>query len=89
MKTRRKGLEEEIVEGFDWSDRLDIGDTIVDSIWTIDAGLTGQNATFDQASTEIELTLGTLDTQYKCQNRITTGNGEVYERSIKIMVVER
>ena len=89
MKTIRKGVGEEIAEGFDWSDRLESGDVITDSVWFVDAGLNGLNAAFDNASTEIELTSGSEGEQYKVQNQVTTARGLIYERSFMCLVASR
>ena len=89
MRTIRKGLEEIIFEGFDWSDHLEQNETIAESEWTIDFGLTPGSSTYDQTSTEIELSGGTQNDTYKCQNRVTTTMDAVYEKSFKVMVIER
>jgi hypothetical protein len=88
MKTIRKSALEELFEGFDWSDRLD-DETISTSSWTIDAGLSYGTPTFDDTSTEIEITGGTVNTTYQCQNLITSSGGAKYQRSFKVIVVVR
>ena len=89
MKTIRKGLDEEIAEGFDWSDHLEVNEILEASTWTIDAGLTGSDATYDNFTTEIVLSGGTQNDTYKVQNEVTTSAGLVYEKSFKVLVVER
>jgi hypothetical protein len=89
MRTIRKGLGEEIIEGFDWSDHLADGDEIAESQWTLDFGISVGISTFDKTSTQLEIIGGDLNTQYKCQNQITTNDGFVYQKSFKVMVVER
>ena len=89
MRTIRKGVQEEIAEGFDWSDRLLSGETIAASSWQVDFGLTGGNAVFDDTTSEIEITGGTVDTSYKVQNEVTTSDGLVYQKSFKVLVAER
>lgn len=89
MITIKKAPFEEIVQGFDFSDRLIEGDKIADSEWEIASGLDGANAVFDAISTEIEISGGTAVNQYLVTNRVTTESGLKYQRSFKILVAER
>ena len=89
MKTYRQDINEKIAYGFDWFSRLDRGDYIIQSDWTIDNGLTSESATYDSADTEITLSGGAEDTQYRVSNTVTSAAGKIYERSFMLMVVDR
>lgn len=90
MRTVRKAPEEVIVEGFDWSDRMDPAtDYIADSEWTIDAGLTGSAATFTKSQTQLDLSGGTVNETYKVSNTMTTSTGLVYVKSFLVLVADR
>lgn len=86
MRTIVKGPTEEVIEGFDWKDRLYAEDTLSASSWSVGSGLTGSNATHDDYRTQIELTGGTDKTQYLVTNTVTTTDGEVFVRSFYVMV---
>jgi hypothetical protein len=88
MRTVRKAAFEEVIEGFDWSDRLD-SDSLAASVWEVAAGLDASDATFDDSSTSVELSGGTATTQYLVTNKVTTTEGRAYQRSFKIIVVAR
>lgn len=89
MRTLRKDPDEEVFEGFDWSGRLETGETLNSSTWEVEGGLTGANATYTDTDTQIELTGGTAGTQYLVTNRVGTTDGAVYQRSFKVMVANR
>ena len=89
MITITKAPYEEIVRGFDFSDRLLEGDSIADSEWLLAQGIDGANATFDADQTEIELSGGTAVNQYIVTNQVETVGGLRYQRSFKILVRER
>jgi hypothetical protein len=89
MREIRKGVNEEIREGWDWSDRLIDGDLIVSSSWEVDTGITGGNAAFSINTSDIDISGGTVNTSYRLTNLVTTSNGMDYERSFKVLVVER
>ena len=89
MKTLRKGLDEEIAEGFDWSDHLEVNEILEASTWIVDAGITAGDATYDNFTTELVISGGSQNETYKVQNQVTTSAGLVYEKSFKVLVVER
>lgn len=88
MITYSKAPDEEVIRGFDWSDRLTSGDKITASEWTV-TGLTGSGATFDDTASEIELAGGTATNQYLVTNKVTTSDGEVFQRSFYMLVRDR
>ena len=89
MRTFRKGVNEEIREGWDWSDRLIDGDSVTASSWVVDTGITTANAVFDETSSDIDISGGTVNTTYRLTNLVTTSKALDYERSFKVQVVER
>lgn len=89
MRTVRKGVNEEIREGFDWSDRLIDGAVLSGSSWEVDSGITADNAAYGDFSSDIDISGGTVNTTYRLTNLVTTDEGMSYERSFKVMVVER
>ena len=89
MRTYRKGINEEIRRGIDWSDRLIEGDTLSTSSWTVGQGLTGDDATFDDIYSDINISGGTVGTTYTVTNDVVTTEGLSYTRSFKIQVVTR
>lgn len=89
MRTIRKDPDEEIFEGFDWTQRLVEGETISASTWEVGAGITGTSGTYTDYETEIELTGGTAGSTVLVTNRITTTEGAVFQRSFKVLVVNR
>ncbi|MEE9540464.1 MAG: hypothetical protein V3V85_03095 [Candidatus Thorarchaeota archaeon] len=89
MKTFRKGVNEEIRQGFDWEDRLVNGDKLSSSSWEVAAGITGANSVFADTTSDIDISGGTVNTTYRLTNLVTTSEGLDYERSFQIQVVER
>jgi hypothetical protein len=81
-----------------WAEWLPEGDTIEDSVWTVegvdeddedplevitDAGF---EATFDDTTATVWLRHGTPGTEYRVQNRITTAGGRVKDETFIIEV---
>lgn len=89
MRTITKAPDEEILEGFDWSDRISAGDSLASSTWTLDSGLSGNSGAYNQTSTQVELTGGTAGAQYRVINLVTTSQGEAFQRSFKVQVRDR
>lgn len=74
---------------WDWSEWLEDGETIVDSMMTVSAGLTLDSDTHSLTSTTAWISGGTAGQPYLVSNRITTSAGRVDERSITIRVTNR
>jgi len=87
MRTVRKARAEDIIEGFDWSARIEGG--LVSSIWDIPYSLDGTDATFDNGSTSILLSGGDVDNQYLVTNIVKDEAGQTFQRSLKVQVVIR
>lgn len=72
----------------DWSTWLG-DDTIADSDWTVETGLTEVTASNTDTTTTIWLSGGTEGTTYDVTNEITTAAGRIEERTIRIYITER
>lgn len=73
--------------GFNFAPRLDTGDTISASVWTIPAGLTAGAPGNNTTTTSIFLSGGTVGNDYACINRVTTAGGRVIERDFVVRIV--
>lgn len=67
----------------DWEARLAL-DTIVTSTFTVPAGITQNSSAFDDTTTTVWLSGGTLDEVYEILNRITTLGGRTMDQTVKI-----
>lgn len=72
-----------------WASWLESGDTISDSDWTVESGITEDSATKTTTTATIWLSGGTAGTQYTITNHITTAAGREDDRSIFVMVEAR
>lgn len=72
----------------DWSDWLD-DDTIISSTWIVDTGIVNELDTFTDTATKVWLSGGVSQSRYEATNRITTGDGRIDDRTIRIKVKER
>lgn len=90
MRTYRKGDDETLIYGHDWSDWLDeILDTILSSSWVVPEGLVAVMEQLSSTVTTIKVSGGTIGESYTLTNIITTATtGELAERSLRIRIVE-
>lgn len=72
----------------DWSDRLD-DDTISLSAWTLPSGITQASALYDNTTTTIWLSGGTLGSTYDILNRITTAAGRTMDQTVRIKIANK
>lgn len=70
----------------DWSDRLDTGDTIVTSTWTVPTGITLDDDDQTTTTTTVWLSSGTLATTYEILNRIVTAAGRTMDQTVKLKI---
>lgn len=70
---------------FNWGPWLD-GDTISTSTWILDSPLTIESASevFDDTTTGLTISGGTLGEDYLVTNRITTAGGLTEDRSFEL-----
>lgn len=87
MATLKKGDEEILIYGFDWSDWL-VDDTIATSTWRVPVGLSEVSTQSNDTIASIKLGGGTIDESYEVVNIITTATStETAERTLRIVVV--
>lgn len=93
MATFTKDPQAVLDYGWDWTNWLAGGETITTSTWTItlapDAILTIATPTFDGTSTTIWASAGTVGSDYKITNHITTSAGRQDDRTHKLQVRDR
>ena len=69
----------------DWS--VDLGtDTISLSDWSIETGITEEDASFTDTTATIWVSGGTLGTEYLLTNRIVTAGGMTLDKTFPIIV---
>ncbi len=69
----------------DWSLRI-LTDTITTSLWIVPTGITKDSDDFDDSTTTIWLSGGTIGTAYVMTNRIETADGRTMDQSCKIKI---
>jgi hypothetical protein len=72
----------------DWSTWLDT-DTIVDSSWSAQTGITIVTDSNDTNSTKVWLSGGTVGDRYNVTNEIVTTQGRTDDRTITIIVEQK
>lgn len=75
----------------DWSGRLDAGDTIVSSVWTLEGtpvptSITIVSSSFSTSMTKIFVSGGTEFQTYFFRNTVTTAGGAVLSRDADLWV---
>lgn len=74
---------------FDWTEWLDDGETIIDSVMTVSAGLVKESDSYSATSATVWLSGGSPGTPYSVANKIETSMGKIDERTITIRVTNR
>jgi hypothetical protein len=75
--------------GFDWSDWLKNGETIITSTWAIAPGLTKISDSFSTSATTIWLKDGTAGESHTITNHVVTSQGREDDRSHVLKVKDR
>lgn len=75
--------------GFDWNLWLAVGETIVTSVWLVDAGLTQSSEDNVSGVTSVFVAGGVAGTSYKLKNTITTSSGRIDSRTIRLSCKNR
>lgn len=81
-----KDPDEVLDYAIDWSARLETGDTIVASTWTVQSGLSSSLDSFSGSRASVWLSGGSEGQTYVATNRVTTSENRVMEQSVKIRV---
>jgi hypothetical protein len=79
----------ELDYGFNWAPWLAVGETIITSTWTIDAGLTKISDSKSNTATVVWIKGGTVGMDYTITNHIVTSVGRKDPRSHTLMVRAR
>jgi len=92
MATYKKGDDETLDFGIDWSDWCTKeGVTLESSTWVVPTGIVNENEVSSDTVTAIFLSGGTIDSLYKVTNIVTAtkaGGAIEAERSLNIFIVE-
>lgn len=93
MATYIKDPQAKLDYGFDWSEWLEVGETITTSTWSItlapDAVLTVSSSTHDDTTTTIWAQAGTVNNDYKITNHVISSAGREDDRTHLLKVRER
>ncbi|MDA5194945.1 phage fiber-tail adaptor protein [Govanella unica] len=86
-----KDPEARLDYAIDWSDYLDMGETIVESLWEVTPAESLSVFVSEHGDSRSQVTLegGTVRDIYAVTNRITTSLGRIDDRSLTIRVQER
>ena len=88
MKTFDKDPDEVLDYTINWANRLLPSETISDSTWTLDAGITKDSDSLSGSAATIWLSGGVAGTKYVLVNRITTSAGRKYEQPFRVNCVD-
>lgn len=89
IPTYTKDKDSKLDYGFDWTDWLATGETISSVAWTVATGLTEDTLKRNNTGTVVSTWVsgGTAGTTYTVAAKITTSDGRIDERVLKIRVV--
>ena len=75
--------------GFDWSDWLSTAETLANSTWMVEDGLTEDSDQFTDTVTLVWVSGGTVGETYTITNQVTTSASRTDERSHTITIRQR
>lgn len=84
-----KDPDEILDYSLDWGSRLDDGDQIETSTWTVPTGLTKGDTSFTASTTTVWLSGGTAGKRYNALNRVTTTGGRTKDQTVGIYIRNR
>jgi polyisoprenoid-binding protein YceI len=89
--TNLKDPDETSDFGLDLSEWLEDGDTLAGASWSVDAGMTEVSEAIDtdNAHSAVMVSGGTVGTVYTLKGTMTTSEGRVMVRRIRVYCVER
>ncbi len=71
-----------------WSDVLNVGETILTSVFTAPAGLTITSQAHTTNASQVRLSGGTAGVDYTLECTITTSSGRTLQHSVRLLVVD-
>lgn len=71
-----------------WWRRL-VDDTIIASIWTVPAGITMTDSSFQPDYTTIWLSGGTTGQTYEIVNEIVTAGGRTMDQTVRVNIIDK
>jgi len=74
---------------FDWNSWLGPFETITNSEFVVDAGITVESSTFTNKTATVWLSGGTEGQVYRVTNRITSSDGRIDDRSFTLRCTNR
>jgi hypothetical protein len=89
MSNYLKDPDAKLDYGFDWSDWLASGETIITSTWAVPLGLTKVSDSFSTTATTVWVTDGTVGEAHVITNHITTSAGREDDRSHTLKIKDR
>lgn len=87
--TNIKDPDEVLDYGLELADWLDDGDSIASHAWTVDSGMTEVIEIREGTRSAVMVSGGTAGTLYNLKGAITTSEGRVLVRRIRVYVQER
>ncbi len=75
--------------GFRWDKWLMEGDTILDSLWFAEEGITIESDDRDATKTRVWLSGGEIGKVYRVTNRIWTVGGRIDDRSFLVRIEQK
>lgn len=87
--TNLKDPEEQLDYGFDLTDWLEDGCTVVAGDWTVESGLTEVSEVTSTSQSAVMVSGGTANTAYSLKGAITDSEGRVMVRRISLYCLER
>ena len=88
VRRKTKAPSENLDYSFDWTSFLD-GDTIADSQWVVQTGLTKGSEASTATATAVWLSGGTLGQVYRVTNTITTAGSRIGVRAVDIEIATK
>lgn len=89
MRTWDKDPQAVLPWEFDWSDWLEVGETISSATVTVATGLTLQSQSNTSTVVTVWLSGGTLGATYTVACRVTTSLAKVDERTLAVRITDR
>jgi hypothetical protein len=89
LSTFLHGPDDTIIYDFDYSDWLNQDETITDSTWTPDPGITVESDSSTETTTAAKVSVSVTSGIHRAVNRITTSLGEQISRTLTLIIEEQ